>query len=100
MEAKIQDASKDDDNDADDKGEDGKGYTKDTEVYALKRHQNIIHCEVFAADPVVLTYLKWLESPITFDRKDRPDYFPRPGQYLLVVDPIIGKKRLAQLTIR
>ena len=42
-------------------------------------------------------YLNWSREAITFDRDDHPDYVPNPGQYPLVVDPIIGNTRLTKV---
>jgi hypothetical protein len=36
------------------------------------------------------SYLDWSEDTISFSREDHPDYIPNPGQYPLVLDPIIG----------
>jgi hypothetical protein len=38
--------------------------------------EKLIWREVFNADVVKLSYLKWSEVPITFDRKDYPDHVP------------------------
>jgi hypothetical protein len=48
-----------------------------------------------ALSEAVPNFLKWSETPITFDRKDHPDHIPQPGRFPLVVDPIIGKTRLS-----
>ena len=45
----------------------------------------------------MLAYLRWSESAITFDRTDHPDAIPHPGRYPLVVDPIVGPKRLTKV---
>ena len=42
-------------------------------------------------------YLDWSREAITFDRDDHPDYVPNPGQYPLVVDPIIGNTQLTKV---
>ena len=34
---------------------------------------------------------------LTFDQRDHPSYVARLGRYLLVVDPIIRKKRLTKV---
>ena len=34
---------------------------------------------------------------ITFDQEDHPNYVPNPGQYSLVVDPIISNTRLTKV---
>jgi hypothetical protein len=41
-----------------------------------RRREKLIRWEVFNADIVKPSYLKWLEVPITFDRKDHPDHVP------------------------
>jgi hypothetical protein len=40
-----------------------------------------------------------LRSPITFNRSNHPKSVPHPGRYPLVVDPIIGMKRLTKVLI-
>ena len=42
-------------------------------------------------------FLKWSGSPITFDRSDHPDSVTHLGRYPLVVDPIVGTKRLTKV---
>ena len=34
---------------------------------------------------------------ITFDQRDHPSHVARPGHYLLIIDPIICKKRLTKV---
>jgi hypothetical protein len=53
--------------------------------------------EVYAAEPAMPTFLDWSRSAITFDRDDHPDHVPQPGQYPLVVDPIISNARLTKV---
>jgi hypothetical protein len=43
---------------------------------------------------VKLSYLKWSEVSITFDRKDHPDHVSQPGSYPLVVAPLFRPKRI------
>ena len=43
------------------------------------------------------SFLQWLESTITFDWTDHPEIVPQPVRYPLVVDPIIGMKRLTKV---
>ena len=45
----------------------------------------------------VPSILSWSESPTTFDQRDHPSHVARPGHYLLVVDPIVRKKRLTKV---
>ena len=49
------------------------------------------------AQPATPPFLQWLESTITFDRTDLPDTVLHLGRYLLVVDPIVGPKRLTKV---
>ena len=49
------------------------------------------------AEPTAPAFLRWSESPITFDRADHPSSVPQPGRCPLVVDPIIGNKRLTKV---
>ena len=42
-------------------------------------------------------YLDWCREAITFDRDDHPDYVLNPGQYPLIVDPIIGNTWLTKV---
>ena len=43
------------------------------------------------------SFLSWSESSITFNQRDHPSHVVRPGRYLLVVDPIVHKKRLTKV---
>jgi hypothetical protein len=54
---------------------------------------------VYVAKLATSAFLRWSRSPITFDRSDHPDNIPHPGQYPLVVDPIVDKKRLSKVLI-
>ena len=53
--------------------------------------------EVFSVKVATPRYLDWSREAITFDRDDHPDHVPNPGQYPLVVDPIIGNTRLTKV---
>ena len=66
-------------------------------AYDSKRRQKVTRREVYAAQPATPPFLRWLESAITFDRTDHPDTVQHPGRYLLVVNPIIGPKRLTKV---
>ena len=43
------------------------------------------------------SFLRWLESPITFDQRDHPSHVTRLGRYPLVIDPIVRKKCLTKV---
>ena len=53
--------------------------------------------EVCVPITVVPSFLRWSESPITFDQRDHPSHIARSGRYPLVVDPIICKKHLTKV---
>jgi hypothetical protein len=66
-------------------------------AYESKRQQKLMRREVLFTEPAVPNYLKWAEAPITFDKTDHPDHIPQPGRFPLVVDPIVGTKRLGKV---
>jgi hypothetical protein len=49
--------------------------------------------------PATPKYLKWSKDPIAFDRSDHPDFVPKPGQYPLIVSPIIKDVKLNRVLI-
>jgi hypothetical protein len=53
--------------------------------------------EVLTADKAPPFFLDWSEDAITFSREDHPNRIPNPGQYLLVVDPVIGNPRFSKM---
>ena len=65
-------------------------------IYSKRQHK-VRYKEACVAETTVSTFLRWSDSPITFDRRDHPSHIARPGRYLLIVDPIIRKKRLTKV---
>jgi hypothetical protein len=59
-----------------------------------RRREKLIRHEVMNTDVAKPSYLKWLEVPIIFDRKDHPDTVPQPGSYPLVVAPLFKTRRI------
>jgi hypothetical protein len=53
--------------------------------------------EVLAAEKAPPSFLNWSEDAITFSREDHLNRIPNPGQYPLVVDPIIGNTRFSKV---
>jgi hypothetical protein len=45
--------------------------------------------KVLAAEKAPPSFLDWSEEAITFSREDHPNRIPNPGQYPLVIDPVI-----------
>jgi hypothetical protein len=53
--------------------------------------------EVLAAEKAPPSFLDWSEDAITFGCEDHPNRIPNPGQYPLVVDPVIGNARFSKV---
>jgi hypothetical protein len=49
-----------------------------------------------AMSAIVPDYLRRSESPITFDQTNNPNSIPKPGRFLLIVDPLVGTTRLTE----
>jgi hypothetical protein len=62
------------------------GPTVDMSSRQRKRERH----EVLAVEKAPPSFLDWSEDAITFSREDHPNRIPNPGQYPLVVDPVIG----------
>jgi hypothetical protein len=69
------------------------GPTVDMSTRQRKRERH----EVLAAEKAPPSFLNWSEDAITFSREDHPNRIPNPGQYPLVVDPIIGNARFSKV---
>ena len=67
------------------------------EAYGDKRRLKLAHYEVNTVRPVVPEYVRWSETPITFDQSNHLEKVPHPETYPLVVEPIIGTKRLSKV---
>jgi hypothetical protein len=66
-------------------------------AYDTKRHRKLEHREVYTIEPMMPTYLDWSNAAITFDRDDHPARVLHPGQYPLIVKPIIANTRLSKV---
>ena len=62
-----------------------------------KRQHKVRYREACAAETAIPFFLSWSESLITFDPRDHPSHVARLGHYLLIVDPIVHKKRLTKV---
>jgi hypothetical protein len=69
------------------------GPTVDMSNSQRKRERH----EVLAAEKARPSFLDWSEDAITFSREDHPNCIPNPGQYPLVVDPVIGNARFSKV---
>jgi hypothetical protein len=69
------------------------GLTVDMSSRQRKREQH----EVLAAENAPPSFLDWSENAITFSREDLPNRIPIPGQYPLVVDPVVGNARFSKV---
>jgi hypothetical protein len=54
-----------------------------------KRNDLWYKAEVNAVIPAEPQYMHWSEAAITWGREDHPPLMPTPGEYTLVVDPIV-----------
>jgi hypothetical protein len=61
------------------------GPTVDMSSRQRKQEQH----EVLAAEKEPPSFLDWSEDAITLTREDHPNSIPNPGQYPLVVDPVL-----------
>jgi hypothetical protein len=71
------------------------GPTVDMSSRQRKRERH----EVLAAEKAPPSFLDWSEDDITFSREDHPNRIPNPGQYPLVVDPVIGNARFSKVVM-
>ena len=62
-----------------------------------KSRLKVINREVNMAVPSTPTYLKWSQTPITFDQTDHPVVVLTPGRQALVVDPVVEGVRLQKV---
>jgi hypothetical protein len=69
------------------------GPTVNMSSHQRKRERH----EVLAAEKAPPSFLDWSEDAITFSREDHPNRIPNPGQYPLVVDPVIGNARFSKV---
>jgi hypothetical protein len=69
------------------------GATIDMSSRQRKRERH----EVLAAEKAPPSFLDWSEDAITFSREDHPNRIPNPGQYPLVVDPVIGNAQFSKV---
>jgi hypothetical protein len=53
--------------------------------------------EVLATKKPPPSFLDWSEDVITFSREYHSNRIPNPGQYSLVVDPVIGNARFSKV---
>ena len=91
--------------DAGDKGGDGEFPSVENAFFIFggptanmtSRQRKREHREVFSISKAIASYLDWSEDTISFGHEDHPDYVPNPGQYPLVVDPIIGNTRFSKV---
>jgi hypothetical protein len=69
------------------------GLTVDMSNSQRKRERH----EVLAAEKAPPSFIDWSKDAITFSREDHPNRIPNPGQYPLVVDPVIGNARFSKV---
>jgi hypothetical protein len=67
--------------------------------YESRRKQKFTAWEVMAVSSATPKYLKWSDALITFDRSDHLDFVPKPGQYPLIVSPIVKDVKLNRVLV-
>ena len=74
---------------------DSEGFPREDGVLVIfagretKRGEELRVREVNSAAPLVPSYMKWADTPITFDQSDHPPHIPHPGRHTLIVDPLV-----------
>nr|AAV31299.1 putative polyprotein [Oryza sativa Japonica Group]AAV32107.1 putative polyprotein [Oryza sativa Japonica Group] len=68
-------------------------------AYESKRKQKLTEREINVVQPNTPQYLQWSEIAIKFDRSDHPDRVVHPGQYPLVLDPVVRNVKLRRTLI-
>jgi hypothetical protein len=53
--------------------------------------------KVLAAEKAPPSFLDWSGDTITFSCEDHPNRIPNPGQYPLVIDPVIGNSWFSKM---
>ena len=66
-------------------------------AYDSKHRQKLVRHEVYAAELAMPSFIRWLESTITFDQTDHPESVPQSGRYTLMVDLIVGMNWLTKV---
>ena len=66
-------------------------------AYDSKCYQKLARRKVYMNEPAAPTFHRWSESAVTFDQTDHPESVPQPKRYSLMVDLIIGMKRLTKV---
>jgi hypothetical protein len=64
-----------------------------------RRAQKATRREVLSIEPATPTPLRWSEVPITFSRADQWTSFSEPGQFPLVLKPVVAGSRLIKVLI-
>ena len=66
-------------------------------AYESKRCQKLARREIYAAEPAMPSFIWRSQSTITLHRSDHLESILQQGRYPLVVDPIVGTKRLTKV---
>jgi hypothetical protein len=64
-----------------------------------RRVQKSTRREVMSIEPAVSTPLRWSELPITFSRADQWTSFSEPGQFPLILKPVVAGSKLNKVLI-
>ena len=64
-----------------------------------KRAQKLILWEILFVEPAIQRPLKYCEFPISFSREDQWTSFFEPGEFSLVLDPVVQGSNLTRVLI-
>jgi hypothetical protein len=85
---------------------DAGGFSAVENVFLIFRGPTVDMCnrlrkrerhKVLATEKAPPSFLDWSEDAITFSHEDHLNRIPNPGQYPLVVDPVIGDARFSKV---
>ena len=65
-------------------------------IYSKCQHK-VRYQEASVVKMAIPSFLRWSESPITFDQRDHPSHVARPGHHPLIINPIVRKKCLTKV---
>jgi hypothetical protein len=64
--------------------------------HKYRRKLKLMSQVINAVSPATPKYLRWSESPITFDQMDHPDSIPKLGRFPLILHPLVRMGQWSQ----
>jgi hypothetical protein len=72
---------------------------REDEDFSSKRDQKLLLREIMSIEPAVPRPLRWSEVPISFSRDDQWPSFSEPGNFPLVLNPVVAEVKLTKVLI-